>query len=87
MGQQTIAGTVVEITEDGFFTDPEQRREEMAPELAKAEHIDDLTEDHWQVLKFMRHEYLANGTGPTVRIWSSGRSVEVRRVAALPARW
>ena len=83
MGQQTIAGTVVEIGEDGFFVDPQQWREEMAPELARAEHIDELTEDHWRVLKFMRQEYFDKGTGPTVRVLGKSSGVSVKELYQL----
>ena len=40
----------------------------MAAELARANGIDELTDRHWQVIDFMRNEYFAKGTGPTVRV-------------------
>ena len=64
----TYADAEVTLNEEGFFTDPGQWREEMAPQIAAAEGIAELTERHWQVIKFMRHEYEAKGTGPTVRV-------------------
>ena len=78
-----IAGTTVEIGDDGFFTDPEQWREEMAPDLARAEGIDTLTQDHWRVLRFMRSEYAKKGTGPTVRVLGKTSGVSVKELYQL----
>ena len=58
--------------DEGFFTDPAAWTEQMAPQIAKAEGIDHLTDRHWQVIRFMRHEYQAKGTGPTVRVLGKG---------------
>jgi len=64
MTTKVYAGTEVAVGDDGFFTDPDQWRDDMAPEIAHEAGIDDLTEQHWQVITFMRHEYATKGTGP-----------------------
>jgi dissimilatory sulfite reductase related protein len=79
----TYAGTVVAVNEEGFFTDPVQWREEMAPLIARQEGISELTARHWQVIKFMRHEYEAKGTGPTVRVLGKTSGVTVRELYQL----
>lgn len=53
MAQKTIAGVNLEITEDGYLVDPSQWTEEIAKEMAKEEGIE-LTDKHFQVLKFIR---------------------------------
>lgn len=78
MSTTTIAATEVELNDEGFFVDPEQWTEEMAPELARREGIDELTLAHWQVLRFMRAEYAAKGTGPTVRMLGKTSGVSVK---------
>jgi dissimilatory sulfite reductase related protein len=83
MPTATYAGTEVAVNEEGFFTDPEQWREEMAPLIARQEGITDLTERHWQVITFMRHEYAAKGTGPTVRVLGKTSGVPVRKLYQL----
>ena len=83
MPTKTIAGISVEVNDDGFFTDPEQWTEAMAPELAPAEGIDELTEDHWRVIKFMRAEYFENGTGPTVRVLGKTSGVSIKQLYQL----
>ncbi len=78
MSTATIAGVDVERNDEGFFTDPTQWTEAMAPELAAAEGIDELTEDHWRVIKLMRSEYFDKGTGPTVRMLGKTSGVSVK---------
>jgi len=83
MPNKTIAGTTVVVNDDGFFTDPEQWTEAMVPEMAAAEGIDELTEDHWLVLKFMRAEYFDKGTGPTVRALGKTSGVSIKQLYLL----
>ena len=83
MPTTTVNGTAVETTDDGFFVDPDQWSEEMAPELAKAEGIDELTDQHWQVIRFMRSEYAEKGTGPTVRVLGKTSGVSVKELYQL----
>ncbi len=79
----TYAGTAVTVNDEGFFEDPTQWTEAMAPEIARTEDIGELTEPHWQVIKFMRAEYAAKGTGPTVRILGKTSGVSVKELYQL----
>ncbi len=83
MTATTIAGHAVEVNEEGFFVHPDQWSEAMAPELARSEGIDPLTDKHWQVIHFMRTEYLAKGTGPTVRVLGKTSGVSVKELYQL----
>jgi TusE/DsrC/DsvC family sulfur relay protein len=83
MPTATLAGTTVELNEEGFFTDPDQWTEAMAPELAAAEGIDELTDGHWQIIHFMRAEFAAKGTGPTVRALGKTSGVSVKELYQL----
>jgi TusE/DsrC/DsvC family sulfur relay protein len=78
-----IAGVTVDVNDEGFFTDPGQWTEAMAPELAEAAGIDTLTDDHWRVIQFMRAEYAAKGTGPTVRVLGKTSGVSVKELYQL----
>jgi dissimilatory sulfite reductase related protein len=78
-----IAGTPVEVNDEGFFVRPEQWTADIAVELAKANGIDDLTPKHWQVIEFMRSEYFAKGTGPTVRVMGKSSGVSVKELYEL----
>ncbi|HEX5616598.1 MAG TPA: TusE/DsrC/DsvC family sulfur relay protein [Acidimicrobiia bacterium] len=83
MTTKTLAGVEVELTDDGFFTDPERWTEDMASELARDEGIDALTEPHWQVIRFVRKEYFDKGTGPTVRVLGKTSGVPVKELYQL----
>ena len=83
MTTKTIAGTTVDLNDEGFFTEPEQWNEEVAVELAKEAGIDELTPDHWKVLEFMRSEYFEKGTGPTVRVLGKTSGVSVKELYQL----
>jgi tRNA 2-thiouridine synthesizing protein E len=55
----------------------------MAPELARRDGIDELTEAHWKVIRFMRTEFFDKGTGPTVRILGKTSGVTVKELYQL----
>ena len=83
MTSTTIAGTAVDLNDDGFFERPEQWNEAMVPELARAAGIDPLSEKHWQVIRFMRAEFDAKGTGPTVRVLGKTSGVSIKELYEL----
>ena len=83
MSTTTLAAVDVELNDEGFFVHPEQWSEEMAAELARREGIDELTDAHWQVIRFMRAEYVAKGTGPTVRVLGKTSGVSIKELYQL----
>ncbi len=83
MPTTTIAETTVELNDEGFFLRPEQWTEEMVPELAHRDGIDEVTDRHWTVITFMRDEYFAHGTGPTVRVLGKTSGVAVKELYQL----
>ena len=83
MTTSTVGATQVELNDEGFFVDPEQWTEDMAGELAAREGIDELTDQHWTVLRFMRKEYFEKGTGPTVRMLGKASGVSVKELYQL----
>lgn len=83
MPTTTIAAIDVELNDEGFFVHPEDWTEDMAPELARREGIDELTPDHWTVLRFMRSEFFEKGTGPTVRVLGKTSGVSVKQLYEL----
>ena len=44
---------------------------------------DPVTDAHWKVIRFMRDEYAAKGTGPTVRILGKSSGVSVKELYQL----
>jgi tRNA 2-thiouridine synthesizing protein E len=63
-----LEGLKVELNEEGFLAHPEQWDERVALALARAEEgLEELTEEHWAVVKFIREYYLDKGLAPMVR--------------------
>ncbi|HLA66345.1 MAG TPA: TusE/DsrC/DsvC family sulfur relay protein [Acidimicrobiia bacterium] len=62
-----IAGREIHVDEEGFMTDPAEWNEEMAAVLAKNIGIDELTPDHWKVIRYLREDLAAQGETPTLR--------------------
>jgi tRNA 2-thiouridine synthesizing protein E len=83
MSTATLAGVEVQVNDEGFFVDPQQWTRDMAMELARQDGIDPLTDKHWQVIDFMRAEYFAKGTGPTVRVLGKASGVSVKELYEL----
>ena len=83
MVADTVAGIVVDLNDEGFLTDPRQWTEDVAVELARREGIDSLTDRHWQVIRFMRAQYEATGSGPTVRVLGKMSGVPVKELYQL----
>jgi TusE/DsrC/DsvC family sulfur relay protein len=62
-----LDGTEVEVDEDGFIQEPDKWSEELAMAIAKTEEVDDLTEDHWKVINYLRDYYQRFGIAPMIR--------------------
>ena len=75
--------TEVERNSEGFLTDPAQWSEELAVEMARENGIPELTDRHWQVVKFMRNAYLDTGTAPTIRTLGKASGVPIKELYQL----
>ncbi len=63
-----IDGQTIENTASGFLVNIEDWNEGVANYIAKEESIDELTERHWDVIKYLRDEYINNaGNQPNMR--------------------
>ena len=83
MSTATLAGSAVELDAEGFFVHPEQWREEMAPEIAGDNGIEELTDRHWQVIRYMRDSYLDTGSAPSIRTLGKASGVAVKELYEL----
>lgn len=77
-------GQNVEQNEEGFLVDPAVWNEELAVQLAKAEEgLDQLTDDHWSVIRFIRQHYVENNNAPMVRAMCKNTGVPLKRIYEL----
>jgi dissimilatory sulfite reductase related protein len=81
--QTAYAGVEVDLDAEGFFADPFQWQEAMAAEIAREQGIDELTDRHWEVIRFVRSQYETKGTGPTVRVLGKTSGVPVKELYQL----
>jgi TusE/DsrC/DsvC family sulfur relay protein len=79
----TIAGTEVDLNEEGFFTDPSQWNDAIGVEVAKGAGIDPMTDRHWQVVRYMRQQYLDTGSAPSIRALGNASGVPVKELYQL----
>lgn len=78
-----LAGKILEIDEDGFIQDPEAWDEEVAKGLAPTEAVEDLTEEHWKVVNYIREYYLEFGTAPMIRKLCKKTQTDLKRIYEL----
>jgi tRNA 2-thiouridine synthesizing protein E len=68
MPEIDVDGKTYELNEDGFLLKPDEWNETVALALAKAEEgLDDLTDEHWKVIHYIRDYYLEKNLAPMVR--------------------
>ncbi len=60
-------GRVLEVDEDGFIQDPSQWDEKVAEALAKTEGVEEMTEDHWKLVRYLNEYYHKYGVAPMIR--------------------
>ncbi|MBD3220340.1 TusE/DsrC/DsvC family sulfur relay protein [bacterium] len=60
-------GITVEVDDDGYLADPEVWNDHVARVLAHADGIDELTDDHWTVIRYLRWHHGEFGSVPMIR--------------------
>ena len=84
MSHTVFHGHNVELNEEGFLTDPSVWNEELALVLAKAEEgLDQLTDDHWAVIRTIRAHYLETQSAPMVRSICKTTGLPLKRIYEL----
>lgn len=67
MTTREIAGKTIDFDAEGFMVDPTSWDKSVAIALAKEIGIDELSDQHWQVIQFSRNDFEANGEPPGLR--------------------
>ena len=68
MGQLDVNGTSVEVDEEGYLVTLSDWTEEIAVALAHSDDEVVLSEDHWEVINFLREYYDEYQIAPAVRV-------------------
>jgi len=67
MAHIVVGDLTVELDEDGFLEDHLAWTEDVAKALAVTEEIEELTEEHWKMINYLRGYYEQFGVAPMVR--------------------
>lgn len=62
-----VLGTQIAVDEDGFLEDPDVWSEDLARAIAPMEDVENMTEDHWKVVNYLRDYYKQFGIAPMIR--------------------
>jgi TusE/DsrC/DsvC family sulfur relay protein len=57
----------IEVDEDGFIQEPDKWNEKVASALATTEGVEELTENHWKVVTYLREYYAKFEVAPMIR--------------------
>ena len=76
MAEKTLAGKIVEVTDEGYLVNRDDWSKEVATEMAKVDGIE-LTEKHFEVLDYLRKEQAA-GTTLTIRKVGKSGIVDIK---------
>ncbi|NUT18914.1 MAG: TusE/DsrC/DsvC family sulfur relay protein [Hamadaea sp.] len=82
MSVATINGTEFHVDAEGFLTDYDQWDQALAEDLAQAIGIE-LTPRHWEIIAFLREDYLAEGETPTLRRTAAGTGISIKQLFEL----
>jgi tRNA 2-thiouridine synthesizing protein E len=63
----TVAGKAIETDEEGYLASRTDWSEEVAKEMAKVDNCE-LSQNHWEVLNFLREYYEEYQIAPAVRV-------------------
>lgn len=62
-----VNGKSYEVDEDGFLEDPSVWTQDVANDFSGGEGVEELTEDHWKVINYLRDYYMQFGIAPMIR--------------------
>jgi TusE/DsrC/DsvC family sulfur relay protein len=73
----------LDVDEDGFMQEPGDWTKDVAMALATTEGVDDLTEEHWKLVDYLRNYYLQFGVAPMIRKLCKETGFDLKKVYAL----
>lgn len=57
----------IEIDDEGFMEKPEEWNLDIARALASTEEIEEITDEHWKVINYIRDYFTQYGMAPMIR--------------------
>ncbi len=78
-----IGGRPIDVNDEGFLTKYEQWDEDLGKVLAGYAGIDELTDEHWKVIKFLRADYPGRKETATLRRVSAVGGFDMKELFTL----
>jgi len=83
MAKAVLGGIEVEVDEDGFIQEPEKWNKALAEDLAKAENIYPMGEDHWKLVNYLRDYFVKFGIAPPIRMVVKQTGFDLKKIYQL----
>lgn len=78
-----LNGVSIQVDEDGFIQEPEKWNEAVAKAIAETEDVEELADDHWKVINYLRDYYQEYGVAPMVRKLCKETGVSLKEIYEL----
>jgi TusE/DsrC/DsvC family sulfur relay protein len=78
----TIQGHEIHVDEEGFMTSYDEWDEDLAKSLAAQIGLD-LTDEHWEAIRFLRRDFAERGETPTLRRVTVAAGIPTKRLFTL----
>ena len=83
MADFQVGDSTIDVDEDGFIQEPDKWTKDVAAALAKTEGVDELTDEHWKMVDFLREYYIEFGTAPMIRKLCKATGFKLNKVYKL----
>ncbi len=83
MPQLRVGETTLDLNEDGFVQEPARWNDAVAQALATSEGIEEMTANHWKVVRYIRAHYLEFGVPPLVRKLCKQTGLQLKEIFVL----
>ena len=78
-----IKGQQIELDEDGFIVEPDLWSTGIAEYFAKEEEVEELTEQHWKIINYLKDYFKQFGIAPMVRKVCKDNAISMQELYAL----
>ena len=78
-----IKGQQIELDEDGFIVEPDLWSTEIAEYFANEEEVEELTEQHWKIINYLKDYFKQFGIAPMVRKLCKDNGISMQELYAL----
>lgn len=83
MSTFTHGNVSIEVDEDGFMLEPGQWNEDVAKALATTEGVNELNDEHWKLVHYLRNYFLQFGVAPMIRKLCKETGYDLKKVYEL----